>query len=644
MINELRLTNFYVHQGKTFNFQEGLTGIIGPNESGKSLILEGIRYALFGTAALRGGADDLHVELDFSVKGVEHTVVRKNGNAHLDGGVVGTRAVNAAIIKLLGYDLKVFDVANACNQGQVEALSKMAPTERKAMVDRTIGLDTLDGLIKFCADRGNALKNQAVGFERGLVEPAAVEAYVGRSVAELAPLMATATAETNEMLKLQGFVFASEGVQGQEGLANLIKSANADLLEFNQLTGYLSKAPAAPVEPNPCSVTQSVSSLETYQHVRDGIIGSRNLIDNQKRALTAEAMGTTGLELLSAQWDAFDLWNERKRLLAMGHLCCPSCNHTWPVAGSVPDALETLPPAQSKGWIETQWGRQGNEAKILDMQAHMDLCVVPDDLSGNLKIRRAYEASLEAYGAAYVAHESYHSGIDAKRARHASLRGAHAEVATLGNETALHTQWLMYQEQAPKRERLATLEAGGPTREDLRAEMLAAQTAERLFAQWQAAKVAFDESKVEHLRLVGESKKYLDARAGIIGLKAKVKTFLLPSLNKVASHLLSEMTGGVRNDVEIDEDFEILIDGQPINVLSGSGKAVSNLSIRLALGQILTNRMFSVFLADEIDGEMDTERADFTANALRRLTGLISQVILITHKRPEVDHLVELKR
>ena len=66
------------------------------------------------------------------------------------------------------------------------------------------------------------------------------------------------------------------------------------------------------------------------------------------------------------------------------------------------------------------------------------------------------------------------------------------------------------------------------------------------------------------------------------------------------------------------------------------------LSIRLALGQVLTNRVFSVFIADEVDASMDDERAEYTAECLRRLTDLISQVILITHKHPEADQMLEL--
>jgi chromosome segregation ATPase len=46
MITRLYLDNMFKHFDQTFTFENGLTGVIGPNESGKSLIVEAIRYAL----------------------------------------------------------------------------------------------------------------------------------------------------------------------------------------------------------------------------------------------------------------------------------------------------------------------------------------------------------------------------------------------------------------------------------------------------------------------------------------------------------------------------------------------------------------------------------------------------------------------
>jgi hypothetical protein len=110
--------------------------------------------------------------------------------------------------------------------------------------------------------------------------------------------------------------------------------------------------------------------------------------------------------------------------------------------------------------------------------------------------------------------------------------------------------------------------------------------------------------------------------------------------DRVASRLLTQMTGGQRNSIDIDEDFNIKVDAQDLDELSGSAKAVANLSIRLGLGQVLTNRVFSVFLGDELDAAMDIDRAGFTAECLRNLTGKIKQVVLVKHKRPDADHFI----
>jgi hypothetical protein len=45
-----------------------------------------------------------------------------------------------------------------------------------------------------------------------------------------------------------------------------------------------------------------------------------------------------------------------------------------------------------------------------------------------------------------------------------------------------------------------------------------------------------------------------------------------------------------RQSIVVDEEFDVTVDGQALDTLSGSGKAVANLALRLGLGQVLTNR------------------------------------------------------
>src|SRR5258708_22793476 len=55
----LRLVNFRQHADTELEFGPGITGIIGPNGSGKTTILEAIAWALYGVQAARGDKDSI---------------------------------------------------------------------------------------------------------------------------------------------------------------------------------------------------------------------------------------------------------------------------------------------------------------------------------------------------------------------------------------------------------------------------------------------------------------------------------------------------------------------------------------------------------------------------------------------------------
>ncbi len=591
MITRLYLNSCFTHQDKTFDFENGLTGIIGANESGKSLIVEMIRFALFGTKALRGAADDykkLHVELDFVVQGLNHTVIRKGAKVQLvaEGNVVATatKPVNEAIQRLLGYDLNVFDVANVCNQGDVEALSNMTPTARKAMVDKTVGLNVLDELIKFCGQEGNALKREADAINSTLVDPV-------------------------EPVLPEGYRVSSE-IQPE------INDATREVDEFNQLKGKLSNAPEEPKKPAKCSVKETADELQAIQDQRRGVERSIVHMKAELAGIKPEVHTEAELAEFEGWMDQADKWKIKKRLLDQGHQCCPECDHSWPLAGDdlapYADVEETVAPSMTRAQLASYRSLIGNNDKRTALeQAIFEVeegyAEMPDR-SADLRTRQDYDSSAAAYARQMVAFDTFNEGLAERQARLEELTGCEAKLSSLHTELAQATQY----------EREITRF----TNDLQRMHTLAEQGA------------LLDE----------KSKEFLKAREIIQALKISVKNHLLPSLNAVASTLLSRMTGGERYEVVVDEDFDIMIDGQAINTLSGSGKAVANLSIRIALGQILTNRVFSVFMADEVDAAMDDERASYTAQALRRLTETITQVIQVTHKHPETDHTFELKK
>lgn len=591
MFRKLYINNGFRHFDRTIEFDLGLTGIIGKNESGKSLIVEFIRFALFGSAALRGKADDykkLHVELWFAVRGHEYHVIRKAGKVELyrDESELasGTKPVNAAIIEALGYDLLVFDVANACNQGNVEALSNMRPTERKAMVDRTIGLDILDEVISHCGAEALSSKKLAEALEKTLVAP----------VEPVEP----------------------EGYNASSDLAILLNDAREDQKERNQLQGWLTAAPAQPNAPAKCTVAETIAALTDYQRGRQAKQREIADLENTIKALVLPKYTKEYLDQKAEQWIAYGFWLQKKRLVDQGNLCCPQCSHEWPIAGDAlaafADVVEVEKPELTEMQINAERDRLSNVEKLDELTGVLttltaQLLDMPDR-SADLKLRLEADAAEAQYAAQVKAYDAYQSQAAAKQARFAELDGIDAEVTRLD---ALHRQAVAF---------------------------------ERDHIAYVAALAAYARTGEQILEHKTKADEYAEAKKRVQALKVQVKTHLLPSLNKVASILINQMTGGERYEVLVDEDFEISIDGQSINTLSGSGKAVANLAVRIALGQILTNKVFSVFFADEVDAAMDDDRASYTAQALRRLTDLIKQVVIITHKRPETDHLIELKK
>jgi len=93
-LNSLHLVNFRQHADTRIAFETGLTGIIGINGSGKTTILEGIAWALYGNSAARGTRESIRfsratarasvrVELDCDLGGDRYRVVRGLTNAEL---------------------------------------------------------------------------------------------------------------------------------------------------------------------------------------------------------------------------------------------------------------------------------------------------------------------------------------------------------------------------------------------------------------------------------------------------------------------------------------------------------------------------------------------------------------------------------
>jgi DNA repair exonuclease SbcCD ATPase subunit len=653
----------------SLNFTTGFTVISGPNEAGKSFVFEMMRFALFGTQALRGAAEDyksLRMSAEVDIRGERYRIDRNIDKATLyRGGQVvcnGVRAVNDKIVRILGFGLQVFDVACSVNQGEVERLGAMAPAERKKMVDGVVGIDTLDVVAKWFVDEAKVFDREAEAIRSRLVvpvRPAVPDGY--RSSAEI-PLE-TARAQARELAELTGWLAHARPKPAEPTCKVDLPAVNLTVFankrrKLREEIADLEAVPHAVAFYTDAQLDEAETDWQAYVEYENAQAWLRN-------NPAPRATGELQLDVFEDDWTAIhnvetraSLCQRIKALQEKGFKLCPHCGGEIPLeedaieqlvqqhdALPVPDsgrAPPTPPLTPAEIAVERQRLKTWDAAKAEQMRAVAEIPrpgIPKEDIPVHRTVIKQAQAWKDAQGLlAATRHQfaempDYETMLIERQAYEEALPRYRQELA----------DWEAWNTERQKKELRRTQLAGAEaTLAALEAEHRTAVAFEQQLAVYEAARQAYETGERDANDLTAKAERYRKVRDVMAVLRSLIKQHLLPSLNTVASALLAVMTGGQRRSIYVDEEFDVLVDGQRLNTLSGSGKACANLALRIALGQVLTNRVVSVLLADEIDGSMDDFRAEKTSQILWNLTNSISQVLLVSHKQIEGEHHVRI--
>jgi exonuclease SbcC len=164
---------------------------------------------------------------------------------------------------------------------------------------------------------------------------------------------------------------------------------------------------------------------------------------------------------------------------------------------------------------------------------------------------------------------------------------------------------------------------------DLQAARIAAEDVERRKVEREERQREVDAVSAE-LRLNTE----LDSALG--DLRTELNATLRPDVSELASGFLRDLSGGRYTELELDEEYATTLvdDGEPKGVISGGEEDIANLSLRLAISQMIAERAgqpLSLLVLDEIFGSLDDDRRAAVLELLRGLADRFPQVILITH-------------
>jgi DNA repair exonuclease SbcCD ATPase subunit len=167
MIKRIELKNFKKHQALTVEFTDGLNVIRAPNEGGKSSLLEGIAYALFGSRALQDNLNEtvtyghpvssLSTCLDIQIEHQTYTFqrgwsgaeVRRDGQVFVTGQTECTRFAS----ELLGMDANLATLLPLATQGNLRGALEQGPKALAELIEDLGGFDLFNQILDAASNK-----------------------------------------------------------------------------------------------------------------------------------------------------------------------------------------------------------------------------------------------------------------------------------------------------------------------------------------------------------------------------------------------------------------------------------------------------------------------------------------------------------
>jgi len=693
MLTKLILKGHPTVADAVINFEKGFNLLTAPNGRGKSTILEMVAYCLFGTAALRGTLEEfptLDVQLLFKVRGKDLRVIRSKKETMLYEGknptASGTTAVNAAMLKLLGYGLKVYNVANHIRQGQVNALTdRLRPEDRRQVLENTVGLTVIDKVIselnKVLLEASADLKANTLLHVRPVApEMPAQFLLPSERVEKLESLkgvvLSYRTAKAKivtlvEPVKPSGVILDTESL---EKLREDVKSWLARKAEIGQKVSQQKRllqerdsiVMVRPTEPEGVLPREALLAMADLDKKIGLLEQERGLLDMPR--LTQEEIDESRLKAKIAK-----LVNKHNHLIE-NEVNCPNCGeHFVPDCEGEVEAIEAeliqlgalkalkekVEHARySENSLTVEEMRLPNLKRIAEVEAELLKLykVFATDYKLQLERLDKFERDVVTYEAKSKRYTEIMQQLDELgdltfdhlycNQLEQALKHQDSLVAAFATYEA---NLVHFKESVAKNAILVahvtSLEGCEESLRSMESWVKASEQYDYQLATYEleAAKFLKRTERIAELELTVADHKL--AIAGLKETKKRIKSFLLPSLNRAASALVTVMTNGVIRLIQMLDDFSVKADGKRVDLFSGSEQAVINIALRIALGQVLTHKVFSVVIGDELDASMDVNRTGLLWQALANLikSGSVEQVILVSHEEEPVE-IENLKR
>ncbi len=242
MIKSIELINWKTHKHTAINFQKGVNVLVGVMGSGKSSIIDGISFGLFGTfpklnhkrttveeliSNRPSVKDEAEVRVTFTIGSDEYMVSRKlnrkestSSRLERNGSYLQTQTarVNEEIESLIKVDYDTFSRAIYAEQNGLDYFLELTKGDRKRQMDEMLGLDSFAKAEENATSLINQIKGLISDEEQMLsrMDRAELKAQIEKLAAE----KETLTSEQNSL-----------SAKSKDGTAR-IKKLDAELVDL----------------------------------------------------------------------------------------------------------------------------------------------------------------------------------------------------------------------------------------------------------------------------------------------------------------------------------------------------------------------------------------------------------------------------
>ena len=673
ILKTLNLRNFRKFKNITIEFPDGVTGVVGLNGAGKSTIFEAIAWVLYGSVAARTSSDIIkrqaaetsdpcRVELEFTFENESYRIVREmtgksltaSAKATVNGKVAATSAesVTKFIQKKLGLDFKSFFTSIFAKQKELNTLSSMNASERRPLILRMLGIDSLDEVIKEVRsdkkqkdlliekissdlvdekgrNKSEIYNNEINKFEKNKKEINEILRKYKEKIEDL-----------NKKLK----AIEKDYLKNKNDYENLNKnkeilSEKKTLYENKIKIQYEIKELRVKISERQKAIEKEKKKLIIYRSLKYDIKKTEERLDEINILLEKLIKSIEQKKTLNdrVKYEIDDIIFKKKNIEKLGPEAeCPTCERV------LSDQYNFLLEKFEKE-------KTGKERDIENFEKQIK------------KLNEEKERIYREQGA-FQKKKNYLEKQIREKDR------IDTTIEHLSNELNSEKKIIENKEKIIKK--ISIIAFDSKEFENVKKQV------EKFYKKYQNSleflnnlKDELNKLNIEFEKKEGE-KRLLDQE--IKNLKEKVnqldnyrkkikeeknavqylgilsevmgdfRTFLIsrirPTLSSYSSDFFTRLTDGKYPEVELDENYDLLVydNGEKYNInrFSGGEEDLANLCLRLAISEVITERaggVFNFIILDEIFGSQDSIRRHNIMKALASLSSKFRQIFLITH-------------